>query len=376
MRVNDEVKAGNTISSFHTGILVFATQVGVGILGYQRIVAKEAGHDAWISVLLAGILTHVTVWVILKTLQRYPSTDLYGVQEDVYGKYLGSVLSLIFILYFFMSAMIILRNYIEVVQTWVFPQMATWTLSAIILFLAWYTILGGIRVIAGYVFFSVSVTIWLVCDLYFPLRYAQWEYLLPVLEADMGQLFQGMLGMSLTSIGFEVLYIVYPFVQDKNRLNRGVQLGVLTTNTIYLLVMIVSLVFFSQGQLMRTIWATLNLKKMVYFPVLERFELIAISIWMIVILPNIMMYIWSGARGLRRLFGWKLPHILYGVFPILFITSLLFVSRQEINRLNNLLGQTGLYLVYVYPYFLYLMVAVKRRKKGVKEGSLDAPMPK
>ncbi|TQK49624.1 spore germination protein (amino acid permease) [Brevibacillus sp. AG162] len=376
MKVNDEVKAGNTISSLHTGFIVLSTQVGVGILGFQRVVAKEAGHDAWISVLMAGIVTHVTIWVILKTLKRYPSADLYGIHQEVYGKHLGAFLSLFYILYFFLSATIILRGYVEVVQTWVFPKLATWVLTAIILFLAWYTILGGIRIIAGYIFFSVSVAIWLVGDLFFPLRFAEWDYLRPVLEANIGQLLKGMIGMSLSTIGFEVLYAVYPFVQDKERLNRGAQFGALTTNLIYLFVMIVSLVFFSQGQLMRTIWPTLNLKKMVYFPILERFELVAISIWMIIILPNVIMYIWSGVRGLKRIFGWNMRNILYSILPIIFISSLFIVTREEMNTMNDIYGQIGMYLAYAYPYVLYLLVAWRQGTGGVKEESADVSVPK
>lgn len=376
MKINCDVKPGNTISSFLAGFLVHATQIGIGVLGYQRIIAKVAGHDAWISVVLAGLVSHLTLWVIVKTLQKYPSADIYGIQDDVFGKWLGTLFSMVYVTYYFLSAAVILRTYIEVVQTWVFPNLPTWVLAVIILFLAYYTVVGGIRVVAGYTFLSVSVTVWLVCDLYYPLQYAQWEYLFPILEADVEQLFKGMLGMALTSIGFEVLYVVYPYVQNKEKLNRSVQVGVLGTNLIYTFVMIVTLVFFSEGQLLRTIWATLNLKKMVYFPVLERFELIAISIWLLVILPNIMAYLWSSARGLKRLFRWNLQHSLHAILPLIFIFSLLLTTRQEINRLNDVYSNIGLYVVYVYPFFLYLAVAIKQRMKRAKGESPDGAMPK
>ncbi|MDF2679746.1 MAG: spore germination protein [Brevibacillus sp.] len=372
MNINDNVSPTNTISAYLAGFLVHATQIGVGVLGYQRIVAGEAGHDAWIAVVLAGLVTHLTVLVITKTLQSYPSADLYGIQMDVFGKWLGTVVGVFYSMYFFLSATVILRTYVEVVQTWVFPNLPTWVLSAIILFLAIYTIMGGIRVVAGYTFFSVSVTIWLVCDLYYPLQFAQWEYLFPIMEASAGQLFKGMLAMSLSTIGFEILYVIYPYVQNKERLPRSVQTGVLVTNLIYTFVMIVSLVFFSQGQLMRTIWATLNLKKMVYFPILERFELIAISIWLLVVLPNIMVFIWSSARGFKRLFGWNLRNTMILILPVIYVISLLLVSRNDINQLNEIFSKMGMYTAYVYPFFLFVLVKWKHRKKRMEEGPADA----
>ncbi|NQF17019.1 GerAB/ArcD/ProY family transporter [Brevibacillus sp. HB1.3] len=369
MKINIDVSKGNTITAFLTGVLVHSTQIGMGILGFQRIIAKEAGHDAWISVILAALLTHLTVMTIYKTLQKYPSADIYGIQEDVFGKWLGTGISIIYLTYFFVSAGVILRTYIEVVQTWMFPNLPTWVLSGIILFLAFYTVVGGIRVIAGFAFFSFMVTIWMIFELYFPLKFARWEYLFPVMDTSLENLFNGMIAMSLTSAGFEILYVAYPYVQNKEKVHKSVQLGVLVTYLIYLLVMIVALVFFSQGQLMRTIWATLNMQKMVYLPILERFELVVISLWLLVILPNIMLYLWASARGLKRLFGFNLRHSLYWIIPVIYVASLLLLSRQQMSRMTTIYSHITLYIIYVYPYFLYLMVWLKQRKQRVKPTS-------
>lgn len=369
MKINIDVSKDNTITAFLAGVLVHGTQLGMGILGFQRIIAKEAGHDAWISVVLAALFTHLTVMTINKTLQKYPSADIYGIQEDVFGKWLGTGISIIYLTYFFVSAGVILRTYIEVVQTWMFPNLPTWVLSGIILFLAFYTVVGGIRVITGYALFSFMVTIWMIFELYFPLKFARWEYLFPVMDTSLENLFNGMIAMSLTSAGFEILYVAYPYVQNKERVQKSVQLGVLVTYLIYLLVMIVALVFFSQGQLMRTIWATLNMQKMVYLPILERFELVVISLWLLVILPNIMLYLWASARGLKRLFGFTLRHSLYWIIPVIYVASLSLLSRQEMSRMTNIYSHITLYIIYVYPYFLYLMVWLKQRKQRAKPTS-------
>ncbi|RAT99308.1 GerAB/ArcD/ProY family transporter [Brevibacillus sp. Leaf182] len=369
MNINIDVSKGNTISAYLAGLLVHGAQLGMGILGFQRIIAKEAGHDAWISVILAGLVTHLTLWIIIKTMQKYPSADIYGIQDDVFGRWLGTAVSIIFIIYFILTAGIILRSYIEVVQTWVFPNLPTWILAGIILFLAYYTIVGGIRVIAGYTFFSIIATAWLVFDLYFPLEFARWEYLFPIMDTSFGNLFKGMMAMSLTSVGFEVLYVVYPYVQNKDRVNKSAQLAVLVTYLIYLLVMIVSLVFFSQGQLMRTIWATLNLQKMVYLPILERFELVVISLWLIVILPNIMLYLWCSARGLKRLFSFNLRSSLYWILSVIYLASLTMLSRQQMNWLFTVHGKISIWVVYLYPYFLYVMVLLKQRTQRAKSKS-------
>ncbi|USG66309.1 spore germination protein [Brevibacillus ruminantium] len=362
MKVNVQHSLTTTIAPYMVGFLIFANQVGLGMLGYQRPVAARAGHDAWISVIIAGLISHLAVWVICRTLQKYPSADLFGIHQDVYGKFLGRLLSLMYILYFSGMTLIFLRGYIEVVQSWMFPQLATWLLGIILVFLTLYTVLGGIRIITGYVILSVFITIWLFFDLYFTLHYARWYYLLPILEADFRQLIAGALVMAFTSVGYEILYIVYPYVQDKKRIHRSAQLGVLCTNIIYIAVMVITLVFFSEEQLQRTIWPTLMIKTVVSFPFLERLELLGISLWVFIVLPNIMLYIWSASKGCYRLFGWKQKKVLYALMMVIFIAMQFFSTRQSINFIIDYMSKISLYVAVYYPFILFLLVLIKQRR--------------
>lgn len=367
MQINVYPKESNQIPAYLIAFLIHSNQVGVGILGFQRVIAKEAGHDAWISVAIAGIAVHLVVWVIFMTLSRYPSADLYGINRDVFGKWLGNLINLLYMIYFTMAAIVVLRSYTEVVQAWMFPEVSTWSLSAVILGLTLYTILGGIRVITGYTFISLLVTFWLITDLYFPLEYARWSYLYPVLQAKMTEILHGSVSMSLTIIGFEVAYVLYPFLKEKQKAGVFAQMGVLYTNLSYLVLMIVSLTFFSKEQLMKTIWATLNLQQMVYVPFLERFEILLTPLWLLIILPNLMLYTWSVSRGLKRMFQWSQKRNIYLVMLLVLVVSPIFVRRSEINALDNIVARVGIYAAFVYPLFLFLMVEVKRiwRKRAM-----------
>ncbi|WP_274517245.1 GerAB/ArcD/ProY family transporter [Lysinibacillus boronitolerans] len=70
--------------------VVHGAQIGVGIQGFQRIIYQDARQDAWISVLLAGIATHLVTFCMIKTLEIYGSDDLYGIQIDIFGKWIGN----------------------------------------------------------------------------------------------------------------------------------------------------------------------------------------------------------------------------------------------------------------------------------------------
>ncbi|WP_337988282.1 GerAB/ArcD/ProY family transporter [Lysinibacillus macroides] len=66
------------VNTYLLFFVMHSAQIGVGVQGFQRIVFQDAKHDAWISVLLAGIATHIVTFFMIKTLEIYGANDLYG----------------------------------------------------------------------------------------------------------------------------------------------------------------------------------------------------------------------------------------------------------------------------------------------------------
>lgn len=361
MKVLINPKPQTLVNAFLLVFIIHSMQIGVGIQGFQRVIYLEAKQDAWISVVISGILTAVIGWVMVKTLELYQSADLYGIQYDVFGKWLGNLLNLIFVLYFLGGFYVIIRNYIEVIQAWIFPELPTWFLSISLMFLVSYAISGGFRTIVGVSFFSIVLSLWLILMLTYPFQFANWDYLLPIFEARLTEILSGAKQMTFTVIGFEIIYAVYPFIKEKEKVNKFMQLGLFLTTILYLALMIVSLAYFSGGQLERTIWGTLSLFKIVRFPFIERFEYVAISFWALIILPNMILYLWAGSRGLGRIFGKSAKKMSWVLMPVLFITLQFSFTRTEINLINDYYAKIAFYIVYIYPFALYGMALIKKK---------------
>ena len=70
-------------------------QIGIGILGYQRVILKNAGYDAWISLIIAGIANNINQAVKLGNSQgRLYYSDIDKLQNslDDVKKTFGEVL--------------------------------------------------------------------------------------------------------------------------------------------------------------------------------------------------------------------------------------------------------------------------------------------
>jgi spore germination protein (amino acid permease) len=370
MKQGETVKEALLFNAFFLMFIIVDIQTGVGIAGVQRVIYLESKHDAWISILMAGMAVHVVLWLMINTLKKYNGQDLYDIHRDLYGKWAGAFMNVLFLLYMTAVLLSIILAYSEIVQGWMFDSMPTWLISLVLVGLTVKGTLSGIRGIVGFCFFAFFLTIWLLFFLYEPLRYANWNYLQPVMEASPKELFNGALKTSFTLLGFEIIYFVYPFVKEKNKVFSYAMIGAGLTNFLVLIVTVVSIGYFSGPQLEKTIWATLSMFKIVRLPMLERFEYIAVPVWMLMIMPNLLLYMWAVTRGVKKTFGITQKKALYMVAVFLLFVSLLFKKRTDINLFIDQVGRVGLYTVFMYPILLFFFVLLKKwneqrtRQKG------------
>lgn len=300
MKVNLHPKESLLFNAFLVMFIIHSVQIGVGIVGLPRIVYLAAKHDAWISVFLGGVLSAIVLAMMIFMLRQYESADLYGIQVDIFGKWIGNALNMIYMVYLSLSYFVILMNYIEIVQVWIFPDLPTWQIILVLILLSIYAVYGGVRVIVGVAFLSVLGTIWIIFILVVPMRYSDPKHLLPLLNIDLKHLILGVYKTSLSMLGFELIMFFYPYVKNKKKVFLFSQIGNLFTTILSTAVTLVSITFFAENGLARTIWPVLSMFKIVRLPNLERFEFIAVSFWMLIILPNMCCYLYrAGSQEIR-----------------------------------------------------------------------------
>ena len=91
MKLN--VPESNKIAPFLVFYIITSAQIGVGVLGFQRIVAKEAGADGWISIIIGGIILQLFMILIYKIL-KIVDGDFFAIHSFVFGEKVSKIVSL------------------------------------------------------------------------------------------------------------------------------------------------------------------------------------------------------------------------------------------------------------------------------------------
>ncbi|MGE6377104.1 GerAB/ArcD/ProY family transporter [Peribacillus muralis] len=358
--VNEKYK----VQPFYVFFLVHSMQTGIGVLSFQRILAKSTGTDGWISILLAGLIVHSLIWVIYKIFSLVPG-DIIDANHQAFGKWIGKFFSLLFIFYFLVLGLTVMISYIQVIHVWMFEEVPAWSFSLIFLILIYYINTGGFRTITGISFLSMLLTYWLLFVFFYAMKYSEFTNLLPIFDHSILDIWKGTKNTSLTMIGFELILMFYPFIKNAAASQKYAHGGALTTTLITLFIYVVSIVFYSQKQLVMTIWPTLSMTSIVEFPFIQRFEYIDVSWWAIVIIPNMTISLWAASRGFKRLFNVPQKYPLLGMSLIILIINIFFFDMDSINFLKQIINPYGvLFLISYLPLLLVIIYFKKKRNRS------------
>jgi spore germination protein (amino acid permease) len=357
------------VSPFFVFFLVHANVVGVGILRFQQDIIQHAGYDAWISIILVGLSIHAIVWMMYRLLND-ASFDMIHLHTLCFGKWLGRLASLLVILYLLTAAVVVFRSYLEVVKIYLFPWMQPWSISVMILLIVYYVVTGGFRTVTGICFFGVVIPLIFIIPLFiFPFEYAHFTNIMPILSHSTTELLLSSREAIFSFLGFEVLFFYYPFIREPVKSQKWAHFAILFSTILYISVAVITFVFFTEGELKRISWPTITMIKIIEVPIIQRIEFIIISLWLLVVLPNICLSLWAVSRGFKQLFNINQRATLLFLLVVMLVFSLGWDRHIHLMEITKVYSQTGMYLVYAYVPLLFLLYQVigKGRKRQMEK---------
>ena len=352
-----------SIDFTQTLLFVQTTQVAVGLFNLPRVVVEAGGHSGWMGVLGNGLLGQVGLLIMILLMRRFGTLSLYQIMREVLGRWLGTALGLLFAVYCTAVAAVVARSYVEVVQAWLFPTTSTPMFYLLLTLPALYCATGGARVIGRFSVLTFFATAWMLLLLFKPFSMIQTDYYLPLFDVKLTGLLKATWSVFASNLGFELLMVIYPFIQKKEKALLAASLGIWTTTFIYLLVTGVAIGFFGEGLIRMTLSPTLDMFMVVELPLLQRIEHIGISTWSFLVVGTGAAYYWSAGRFLFEISKWKEQTCLLMFFPLLYMLSNFSKDIYVLTQFENILATIGAVVIFGLPTLL-LLLAILRKKRG------------
>ncbi len=297
-------------------------------LSIVQIVGSVAGRDGWWSVMPGYLIVIPWGFMILSFMKNYPGQNLLQISGKVFGKWVGKVIAVVYILIpGYMAALLTARE-VDTYKRMIMPLMPKSILAMGILLLVIALAWAGIEVLARFSEFVLPfVVMALLVSIILAIPRFEWGEFYPVLANGFKPILFG--AFKIVPISLEYIFFlagVLPFLPagEQARLKNGLWRAVILVGTLLTLVVLTAIMIFGPVEAARLNLAFLSLGKMIEIAkTIAGIESVFLGFWMgsAVIKITAMFYviIW----GLQYIFGFKKKFLLYfGVSLVLFIIAM------------------------------------------------------
>ncbi|MDQ0232661.1 GerAB/ArcD/ProY family transporter [Metabacillus malikii] len=363
------VKENKMVSPYFLFFLIHSTQTGVAVLSFQVNIIGGAGQDAWISVFATGLFMHVILFMMLYILKHSSTGDILSLHREVFGKYLGGLISITIAIYLALISLNSLHTYIDLLQIWVFDGIASWEFSLLFCVLIYYVVSGGFRIITAIAYWGVVIPSFLLLSILYLLNYAEISYLTPIFNYHLNDYLISAKEVLPVYMGFESVLIFYPFISERETSHKWGHIATLYTTLLYTVIAVITFLFFTQGKLEHLTWPTLTLIKIIQLPFLERFEFIFIFTWLLVVMPVVCINLWAAVRSFKLTIPkLKSTYILIAFLTVFHIVNSLFIEIGFSHLLDKVVTTCGITFIFCYIPIIFLITVIRKKWKQ-RDGS-------
>ncbi|MBP1996928.1 GerAB/ArcD/ProY family transporter [Paenibacillus eucommiae] len=353
-----------SISLFQLFALIVQAQFGSEELVLPNKLYQIAQQDSWLIHLLAGFLVQLVIIVLWFLLRRHPDMDVFQIGASIMGKWLGGILNLVYTSYFlFLGAFLLVRMYMFL-NKWVYPMTPDWVLLSLIVGACCY--IGAQRLRAIGRFYSITLittAAFILIALYAFQEERDWLNLLPIAKTGWKSWVRGLEASMTSLIGFEMMLI---FVPRTKGTPKQVLWTVMAANgfvvLIHVLLILVSLVYFSPEELQYLPEPIIYMTKTYSFVFVERIDLVYLSFWIVSSMTCFTINVYAGSIGLAQTFRRKgRTHFLYGGMAICLGVAIWMDRPFIIDHWIPFIHVYALFIIVVIPLVLLAISALWKK---------------
>lgn len=347
-------------------LFIIQAQIGVGVLSIPYDLTKTAKGGGGISVLIAGVVTQIIILIMWALLRRFPGMNLFQIALRLGGPVIGRFLIACYVGYFILLGSNVLLSAYMVLQRWILQSTPKWVVLLLFCIMTYYLAKEKLTVLARFYSLSSMLFIPLIIFVSYGLTQARIEYMLPLTEAGLINILKGSKDTTISMYGFEMFLIIFPFIDasDSKKL-KMISLSNLFVTLFYTFVVCTCLMVFNQTQLAMIPEPVIYLVKSLNFYIIDRADILFLSIWSITLVCSIASYCYAATDGLAVLFK-KKNHQIFDpwVKVAFFLIALLPTTPMAIDRINQVSEFAAYAFVAVIPFLLLLITLFVKKKAG------------
>lgn len=344
-------------------IIVTLYTIGDSILVLPTIVTAEAKQDAWIAGLIGVAVGPLLIVFLYDALRKcYPNLTLIEYSEKILGKWFGKMVSILFLIYFFITAATYLREIGDFVATEFMPRtpmVAVITLFMLVILMASRL---GLETLArsAEIFFPIVLFLIIVLIL-FLFQSIQMDNLKPMLEGGMKPIIRGTIPFVVLPFMEPVaILMILPYVSKSEKIRKRLFQGTLAAGVVLIVMTLLMILVLGTDFTSRHLYPTFELAKSVDIEGILKVEALLAFLWLITIFIRLSLFFYVTSLGLAQTLGLKeYRHLLFPLAMIIIIFTM--NMAKNIVEYNQMITDIWPYYAMTFGFFIPLFMLIVAR---------------
>jgi spore germination protein KB len=308
-------------------VLVTLYMIGNTVLTVPPTLSIIAGQDAWLSALLATAAGFGFTWLIYKVYRRFPGKNLVEMTKEVFGRKLGTFVSLLFFILFpFCFIAFTLRSLGDFVITAMIPN----TPIVVVEFGFLFVVIMGVRLgmqtaaYASELFFPwVFILFFILCLAL--ISEVKLDFIRPVFDNGIKPILRAAVPYSSFPFMESVSFLMIACHVKQGEAGKAWFSGIMVSSLFLFIVVLLCTLVLGPVQMTISIYPAFELAK--YIPAV-RFEFLMTFIWFVTVFFRLILLFYITVAGLASALNWQdYRFICYPVGLLALVCSILFISN-------------------------------------------------
>lgn len=360
----------NKISPAQLFFTIIQTQIGVGILSLPNTMAVASKNDGWISLIFGGIIVQIFIVLYYLIMRKFPNKKVKEIVELLFGKKIRKIFEMGLLLYGIIVGVLILILYTRILDRWVLPETPNWIITLLMAVCCYFLAKEEMRVIAR---FNVIVSFFLFIFLgliIYSLKDANIFYIMPIASTGWKEILMATKDAIIALLGFEIIMFLTAMTSGDTKLKfKLITAANIVVTLFYLLAVIACFLFFSPADILLIPEPLLYLIKAFSFKIIERTDLLFLSIWIVSVFTSFVSYVYWGADCIKGLFNSKKSskNTLIILAIIYFAAQLPSDTQQSIDQFSKYASYAGYIVVSIPIVLLPFVLFCKKGQQHAKD---------
>lgn len=321
----------NVLTHNEVAVILIGIMFGINVATLPNNLVKIAEQDSWISTALAAMYPLYVIFISVYISKKFPDKNIFKISEQYFGKLLGKMMNILFTLSILAYLPASLSLLVIIVKNYAVTFVSSFKIYIAVLSVTTYCACKGIKAVRR----ICSINFYIILLVFFIslgiLKQGSLLNLKPMLATNLTNLVTASFYSMYDYSCIEVIFLLYPFINDLSKLKRAGIKSVVFVCFMYTYTVFISIYYLGIDVIPKTYWAFFSVTEDVKFINIANFRFMFLFFLIFIALKSITIYYYFFALSLDNIVKIHNKEILY-VFVSM---ALIYICDKYYSNLIN-----------------------------------------